>query len=151
MPHINRLIESDSFSRKSTHLIPSKKRGSLGFLGASGRRTGITGQARLTNSRKNASISTCCQGPMPSFPTNTAADLICLICFSKRRSQGKPGRNCHSSTRGECRVPRVVPQSFSHQAYLHYDEQRNTSKSLTNLLPSTTVWAKPDDPRSVNP
>ena len=37
---------------------------------------------------------------MPSFPIKTAAVLIPAICSSKRRCQGNPGRNSHSSSQG---------------------------------------------------
>ena len=84
MPQINCSIGSGSLLRKSTHVMPSRKIGSSGVFSQSGRITGITGHSRFTNCRRKAASSASCQGPTPFFPTNTAADLIFLICLRPR-------------------------------------------------------------------
>ena len=100
IPHSNLSIGSSSVLRKSTHVMPCKKMGKFGSVGAPSNSTGITGHLRLTNSRKNAFNSCCCQGPIPSLPTKTAADLILPICSSNSVCHGSPGCNSHSSSHG---------------------------------------------------
>ena len=97
---------SGSDSRKSTHVMPTRKSGRSGSFGASGKSTGITGDLCSTNLRRKAASSWCCQGPTPSLPTNTAADLTQPICCSSASCHGRPGRSSHSSSQGR------MPNSF---------------------------------------
>ena len=100
IPRISRCVGSGSFSRKSTQVLFERKRGSSGSLGAFSKSMGITGTPRLANCLKYASISSRCQGPIPSTPTKTAAEPIDSICSSSSFCHGKPGRSSHSSSHG---------------------------------------------------
>jgi Protein of unknown function (DUF664) len=56
MPHSSWSIGSGSVAARSTHVMPSRNTGNSG-RSAPGRSTGMTGQRRLTNCRRNAASS----------------------------------------------------------------------------------------------
>ena len=100
MPKISRSKGSGSALRKSTDVRSARKSGSSGSRGAFSRNTGITGIPRFTQALRKAPISSDCHGPIPSAPTNTAADFTARICSSSSGCQRSPGRSAHSSSHG---------------------------------------------------